>query len=167
MMKGQRRFAPALVAFALLAAVPGRSETAELELALAGQATRHIAPDELDRLPQQHADVSFLTGHGEEHRTYDGPALWAVLDRGDALSSVPPRERARRVLVVTGRDGYTTALALAEIDPEFEGKQVLLARQPDGGLRLVVPGDHCGGRSVHDVARIKLEEIGGSSRDSH
>jgi hypothetical protein len=33
--------------------------------------------------------------------------------------------------VVTGRDGYAAVLALAEIDPEFEGKQVLLAYRRD------------------------------------
>jgi hypothetical protein len=65
-------------------------------------------------------------------------------------------------VAVTGRDGYVAVLALAEIDPEFEGKQVLLAyrrnNQPfsNNELRLVVPGDRRGGRSVHDVVRIEL-----------
>ena len=51
---------------------------------------------------------------------------------------------------------------MAEIDPEFEGKQVLLAYPMDdhaigvGRLRLVVPGDKRGGRSVRDVARIEV-----------
>lgn len=31
------------------------------------------------------------------------------------------RARLRRTVLVTGRDGYTAVLALAEIDPEFEG----------------------------------------------
>lgn len=63
---------------------------------------------------------------------------------------------------MTGRDGYTAVLALAEVDPEFEGKQVLLAYRRDGqpmdghALRLVVPGDHHGGHSVRDVVRIDL-----------
>ena len=57
-------------------------------------------------------------------------------------------------------DGY--AVALAEIDPEFEGKQVLLAYRRNGQpiegntLRLVVPADRHGGRSVRDVVRIDL-----------
>jgi len=38
-----------------------------------------------------------------------------------------PRTRLRHTIVVTGRDGYAAVLALAEIDPEFEGKQVVLA----------------------------------------
>ena len=52
------------------------------------------------------------------------------------------------------------ATPLAELDPEFEGKEVLIANtadgrpMADGGLRLVVPGDQRGGRSVHDLVRI-------------
>ncbi|MBV8095295.1 MAG: hypothetical protein JO110_19105 [Acetobacteraceae bacterium] len=73
-----------------------------------------------------------------------------------------PRARLRRIVTVSGRDGYTAALALAEIDPEFEGKQVLLAYRRDGEpmpgnqLRLVVPGDRRGGRSVRDVVKMEL-----------
>jgi hypothetical protein len=72
------------------------------------------------------------------------------------------RARLRRTIMVTGRDGYTAVLALAEIDPEFEGKQVVLAYRRDGkpidgnALRLVAPGDRHGGRSVRDVVRIDL-----------
>jgi hypothetical protein len=72
------------------------------------------------------------------------------------------RARLRRTIMVTGRDGYTAVLALAEIDPEFEGKQVVLAYRRDGkpidgnALRLVVPGDRRSGRSVRDVVRIDL-----------
>jgi hypothetical protein len=73
-----------------------------------------------------------------------------------------PHVRLRHTVAVTGRDGYAAVLALAEIDPEFEGKKVLLAYRrnnqpfPNNELRLVVPGDRRGGRSVHDVMRIEL-----------
>jgi hypothetical protein len=33
---------------------------------------------------------------------------------------------------VTGRDGYVAVPALAEIDPDFEGKQVILAYRRNG-----------------------------------
>jgi hypothetical protein len=54
--------------------------------------------------------------------------------------------RVCAALSVTGRDGYAAVLALAEIDPEFEGKQVLLAYRRDSrpmeghALRLVGAG---------------------------
>jgi hypothetical protein len=53
-------------------------------------------------------------------------------------------------------------LAIGELDPHYEGKSVILAYA--GGdppasaaqLRLVVPGDVHGGRSVRDVAAIEV-----------
>jgi hypothetical protein len=58
--------------------------------------------------------------------------------------------------------GYAVALAIGELDPHYEGKSVILAYA--GGdppataaqLRLVVPGDVHGGRSVRDVAAIEV-----------
>ena len=70
--------------------------------------------------------------------------------------------RLRHSIVVTRRDGSTAALAVAEIAPDFEGNEVLLASRWDGqpidghSLRLVVPGDHHGGCSVGDVVRVVL-----------
>jgi hypothetical protein len=34
--------------------------------------------------------------------------------------------RLRHTVTVTGRDGYVAVLALAELDPEFEGKRLIL-----------------------------------------
>lgn len=112
-------------------------------------------------LPQVDTQVSMLTGHGTVQATYRGALLWALLRKTGAISS-DERSHVRRVVMVTGRDGYTAVLALAEIDPEFEGKPVIVADQQDGQvlkdgqLRLVVPGDKRGGRSVRDIVRIEL-----------
>jgi Oxidoreductase molybdopterin binding domain len=114
------------------------------------------------QLPKVERSVSFLTSHGADQATYTGALLWSLLQRQGILPN-DPTARVRRTVVVTGRDGYVAVLALAEIDPEFEGKPVLLAFQrdnqplPDNELRLVVPGDHRGGRSVRGVARIELQ----------
>jgi len=113
------------------------------------------------QLPAVEVRVSFLTGHGTEQATYTGPLLWSVLERAGEVEG-DPRTRLRRTVAVTGRDGYVAVLALAEIDPDFEGKQVIVAYQRDGqpipgdALRLVVPGDRRGGRSVRDVVRIEV-----------
>jgi hypothetical protein len=53
------------------------------------------------------------------------------------------------------------ALAIAEIDPGFEGKQVLIATTQDGkklaAPELVVPGDRRAGRRVHDLTGIEVQ----------
>jgi hypothetical protein len=123
-----------------------------------------IDPATVEQLPASEQKVSFLTGRGPEQATYTGALLWSVLERAQMLGG-DPRARLRRTVFVTGRDGYAAVLALAEIDPDFEGKQVLLAYRRDGqpmdghALRLVVPGDRRGGRSVGDVVRIDLPAL--------
>jgi hypothetical protein len=63
---------------------------------------------------------------------------------------------------VVGADGWTAVFGLAELSPEFAGKPIQLANEvngapiPNQGLRLVVPGEHRGGRSVRDVVRIDI-----------
>jgi hypothetical protein len=123
--------------------------------------THMIDPATVEQLPAVEQKVSFLTEHGPEQATYTGALLWSVLKHQHLLGG-DRRARMRGTIWVTGRDGYTVVLALAEINPDFEGKQVLLAYRRDGkpmagnALRLVVPGDRRGGRSVRDVVRIEL-----------
>ena len=152
----------ALAAF-LLAFVAHHATATDQSIIVAAsvEQTHNIDPAMVEKLPAVEETVSFLTGHGPEQATYTGALLWSVLDSAELLGG-DRRARLRRTIVVTGRDGYTAVLALAEIDPEFEGKQVLLAYRRDGqpmeghALRLVVPGDRHGGRSVRDVVRIDL-----------
>jgi hypothetical protein len=158
---------PPLIAAALIAASLAFAAThatvadQSIVVATSVEQTRNIDPAMVERLPAVEEKVSFLTGHGPEQASYTGALLWSVLDSAEILGG-DRRVRLRRTIVVTGRDGYTAVLALAEIDPEFEGKQVLLAYRRDGkpidgnALRLVVPGDRHGGRSVRDVVRIDL-----------
>lgn len=74
---------------------------------------------------------------------------------------------------VTGSDGYQAILAWGEIDPGWEGKDVLVAYMEDGqplnsdGMAcLVVPGDLSGGRYVSNVTSITLSRAGGSTAAS-
>ena len=71
----------------------------------------------------------------------------ALLEKAEPIDEPGKNANLRRTLLITGRDGYTVALAVGEIDPHYEGKQVIVAYS--GGdppasmtfLRLVVPGD--------------------------
>ena len=85
-----------------------------------------------------------------------------MLEKAETVDAAGKNARLRHTLLITGRDGYAAALALGEIDPHYEGKQVILAYaggEPPASfdaLRLVVPGDTHGGRSVRDVAGIEI-----------
>jgi hypothetical protein len=152
------------VAVATVLILAGRAPPAHSQGAVIAHAVEQaqtIDRAAVEQLPAVEEQISFLTGHGQEQATYTGALLWSVLQRTEALDA-DPRTRLRRIITVTGRDGYVAVLALAEIDPEFAGKQVLIAYRRNGEalgdneLRLIVPGDRRGGRSVRDVVRIEL-----------
>ncbi|MBM9400429.1 molybdopterin-dependent oxidoreductase [Gluconacetobacter azotocaptans] len=104
---------------------------------------------------------------GKDHtapRLFEGPLLWSVLSRAGVVGD-PPRDLAARVILLEGTDRYHAALAVGEVAPDFEGKQVILAERMDGAdlgpthLRIVVPGDRRGAGGVHDLTRISIVAI--------
>ena len=162
-MHYSRLIAAALITVSLVYAAATQAIAADQSISVTTsvEQTRNIDPTTIEKLPAVEEKVSFLTGHGPEQAIYTGALLWSVIASPE-MSGGDRRARLRRTIWVTGRDGYTVVLTLAEIDPEFEGKQVLLAYRRDGKpidgntLRLVVPGDRYGGRSVRDVVRIDV-----------
>jgi ABC-type molybdate transport system substrate-binding protein len=128
-----------------------------------GQASHVILAGRIAELKPVTQTVAFLTGHGEQQAEWIGPLLWDVLTASGALDGVKPPDQVRMVVRVTGADGYTAAIAMGEIAPPFAGRPVQIADHmngaplPDHALRLVVPGDKRGGRSVRDVIRIDIE----------
>jgi DMSO/TMAO reductase YedYZ molybdopterin-dependent catalytic subunit len=123
-----------------------------------------LTPADLAAMPQLEVQAEFETGHGREGGRYGGVLLLTVLDRAAAVDGPQKGSHLRHTIIVTGSDGYAVAVAMGEIDPKFEGKTVLLATSRDGkpldpkdGVRLVVPGDCHGGRSVRDVVKVSVE----------
>jgi hypothetical protein len=146
------------VFLALLLAAPG-AVAAEVQISVAGhvQHPLTLSAADLAALPQASVDVGFMTGHGQESGHFAGALLWGVVEQ--AGFDDPPggdHHHLRHDVLVTGRDGYAVALSIGELDPEFEGKQVILTGARDG-IRLIVPGDRKGGRAVKDVVKIELE----------
>ena len=162
-MRHSRLITAALIALSLVYAAAKQAIAADpnITVTTSVEQTHNFDPATIEKFPAVEEKVSFLTAHGPEQATYTGALLWSVIDSAAMLHGDRPA-RLRRTIWVTGRDDYTVVLALAEIDPEFEGKQVLLAYRRDGKpidgntLRLVVPGDRHGGRSVRDVVRIDV-----------
>lgn len=148
------------------AAVPPEASPEGVLVGPRGGAMRLLAPETLARLPQLRVE---LPGHAGQAGSptpppmvLEGPSLWSVLAEAGAVDPAQPREQVRRVVLATGRDGYVAVLALGEIAPDFAGRPVLLALRMDGralapaALRLAVPGEVRGGRSVRDLARLEV-----------
>jgi molybdate transport system substrate-binding protein len=129
----------------------------------AGRASHVVSPERIAMLPPLTQRVGFMTGRGEQQSEWTGPLLWDVLVASGAIDPAKVAEQVHLSVRITGADGYAAVVALAEIAPQFAGRPIQVADRmngvsiPDHALRLIVPGDRRGGRSVRDVVRIDID----------
>lgn len=131
----------------------------DLVIQRAGQPPRQVTAEHIATLPAitQHAAIE----HAD--RVWTGPLLWNVLVDAGAVDPAKPADAVHLAVRVIGADGWTAAFGLAELSPQFADKPIQLADKvngaalPGGSLRLVVPDEHRGGRSVRDVVRIDIQ----------
>lgn len=145
----------------LLAAVPRSPANAEQGLLVqrSGQQPRSLSVEQIAALPaiSQHAAIE------HDDREWTGPLLWDVLANAGAVDPTKPADAVHLVVRVIGADGWTAVFGLAELSPQFVGKPIQLADRmngepiPNQGLRLIVPGERRGGRSVRDVVRVEVD----------
>jgi hypothetical protein len=155
-----------------IAPLPAAEPPAPASIIVAGPARAPISLsiEELARLPTVRVNVAFLTEHGTHSASFEGPLLWTVLRKAGVVDPAMHREQVSQSVVILGRDGYHAVLALGKIPPEFEGKQVILAERMDDQpldaeqLRIIVPLDKRGGRSVREVARIDVSAVSTGSQ---
>ncbi|MEH1899390.1 MAG: hypothetical protein V7K94_29640 [Nostoc sp.] len=120
--------------------------------------------------------VSFQTGSGPRIETYYGVPLWELINNPKAGGGLKPGNSGvnsknsflRQYVLVDATDCYGAVVAIGEIQPNFEGKTVLVAfakKGSDGNVvpltdegftRLVVPGDKAGGRYISNVTNIVI-----------
>ena len=126
-------------------------------------AAHRLTPEQIAALPRAIVKLTVKTGGAEETSEFSGPLLWDVLAASGIIDMTTHAEHVRLTLRVFGRDGYSAAFVMAEFSPEFGGKPIIVADQvnnaplPAQALRLIVPGEKRGGRSVRDIVRISIE----------
>jgi hypothetical protein len=167
-VRGGRRLTGALLLALLLqgaAGTAGAQTGPSRDIVATGRTAlrRAISPADLAALPPVTLHIGFAKGLATDQGSFTGPLLWAALGRAGLIPAGPRKTRLTHIVRIAGRDGYAVVLALAEIDPDFANKPVILATQENGrpidggGIRLVVPGDRHGGRSVRDVVAVAVE----------
>jgi hypothetical protein len=117
---------------------------------------RTLTLGELQTLPP--ANVKIMQGpHTGE---FTGALLWSLLDAASPVDEIGHKTRLQHGMIARGRDGYGVLLAIGEVSPELEGKQVLVAYAQNEkllpALLLIVPGDKGGGRFVLDLVDIEV-----------
>jgi hypothetical protein len=151
----------AALALALAAAAPALAA----EVVVKGPGGRTATVTDTD-LKQMHR-ASVTTAYGD-HITYTGALIGDLLDEVGAPSDVrlhgPP---VNQIIIVTGKDGFTTVLSLAETEKSFKGQPVILADEAGGKplnerdtpFRLVIGGELKQARSVWGVTTIELRPV--------
>jgi DMSO/TMAO reductase YedYZ molybdopterin-dependent catalytic subunit len=101
---------------------------------------------------------------GKEHH-YTGVALHEVLQKaGVTLGGQLRGENLAKYIRVRATDGYEVVYSLAEVDPEFTDKVVVIAYEVDGkplpadegSFRIVAPGEKKHARWIRQIASIKI-----------
>ncbi len=72
-----------------------------------------------------------------------------------------------QALLIEAADGYKVVFALAELDPEFASREILLADKRDGKpldakqgpFRIVAPGDKRPARWIRQVTAFKVVSV--------
>jgi DMSO/TMAO reductase YedYZ molybdopterin-dependent catalytic subunit len=157
-----RRLGSTLAILSALIATPTLAEDLKLS-GPAGQAVTLTAA-EFAALPHVALTVT-LEG---KTLAFQGVPLSVLLAKVGAPQGETLRGKAMSdVVLVSARDGYVVALALAETDPKMRKDQVILANRMNGQplpdtaapYRLVVEGDLRAARTARMVAAIAVRHL--------
>lgn len=127
-----------------------------------------VTPETLSALNQSTTQTAtYLAGSSPVTDTYTGVSLWTLIqDAGLLTDPAVKNDLLRFAVVATGSDGYRAVISLAEIAPAFGAQPDLVAYADTAGqlgpngslgaLRLVLPGDHAGGRYVSNLTSLQV-----------
>jgi hypothetical protein len=127
-----------------------------------------VTPATLAALNQSTTETAtYLAGSSPTTDTYTGVSLWTLIqDAGLLTDPAIKNDLLGFAVVATGSDGYRAVISLGEIDPQFGNQPDLVAYSDtagqlgpggsDGALRLIVPGDHAGGRYVSNLVSLQV-----------
>jgi len=105
-----------------------------------------------------------LTVDGKPH-TVEGVLVFEVLKKaGQPLGDQMRKAQLMKYAVCSAHDGYRALFALPEFDPSFTAGGAVIADRMDGQplpankgpLRLVLPGEKTGSRSIFMLERIDI-----------
>jgi DMSO/TMAO reductase YedYZ molybdopterin-dependent catalytic subunit len=120
---------------------------------------------DLKALPKTKATVKDPDG---TNATYEGAALSEILKRAGAPEGESLKKDALQLCVMAkAADGYKVVFALAELDPSFSDKQVLLAFSRNGAaldtktgpLRIVILDEKKHGRWIRQVTELEVVRV--------
>jgi len=112
--------------------------------------------------------VIMAKGHDEKVHRYSGVTMADILTKaGVTLGDEAKRKTVSSYIVVTAADNYKAIYTLAEIDPLFANRSIILADREDkkilpvanGPFQIIVPGEKKHGRWIRQVTAIQVVQV--------
>jgi hypothetical protein len=106
--------------------------------------------------------------HDGKAATYEGVLLGSILEHAGVPRGEKLRGKAlRAVVVITASDGYEVVFTLADTDPAFTDRVILLADKKDGKplpehegpFRIVAPAEKRPARWIRNVLTIAIKTV--------
>jgi hypothetical protein len=104
--------------------------------------------------------------HNEKEHTYTGVELYVLLEEaGVTLWPELMGKNLTKYLLIKASDGYQVVFSLAEVDPEFSDKKIVLANRKDGELlsaeegpfHIIIAGEKRKPRFIRQVISIEVK----------
>jgi len=144
-----------------------QAQTDQTVLAVTGDipASLHLKTEDLDKMPQETAEVQEEDGVSYK---YTGVLLRSLLESAGAPTGKTLRGKSLASYVLAkARDGYQVVFTPAEVDPTFGNERILVAYKRDGKslfgyqgpFRILCPNDKAGARSLRMLESLEVVRL--------
>jgi DMSO/TMAO reductase YedYZ molybdopterin-dependent catalytic subunit len=155
------------LALALALLAPLYAQDVETKLVIAGDVAHPLtlSKEELAKMPRTSVTVK---GEDDTETTYEGVLLYDILKQAGApLDKQLMGKALASYVLAEARDGYQVVYTLTELDPSFTSNKIIVADTVNGKplfpyqgpLRLVVPGEKKGARSLRMLEKITVVRL--------
>jgi transposase-like protein len=112
--------------------------------------------------------VIMAKAHDEKVHRYSGVTIADLLTKaGVTLGDSAKKHTVTSYIIVTAADNYKAIYTLAEIDPLFANRSIILADKADkkvlpvqdGPFQIIVPGEKKHGRWIRQVTGIEVVQV--------
>ncbi|MNK49222.1 hypothetical protein D3C87_680660 [compost metagenome] len=154
-----------LISSFFFACLPANAQVKTASAIIKGEVKSELilTPADVDKLPK--TSLSQKDRADQEH-TYSGVELGLVLkNAGVTLAEELKGENLTKYLLVEASDGYQVLFSLAEIDPAFTSRKIILANRKDGALiaadegpfHLIIEGEKRKPRNARQIVSLTIK----------
>jgi len=139
-----------------------QNSSKEAVIKVEGEVVKTLSISISDFAKMPHVEQNMKDRDGKIQLYSGVPVIELLKEAGVTLGKELKGENLTKYMLVRASDGYEVLFSLAELDPVFTNKVIILADKKDGKpledgigpFRLVVPDENRPARSVHEVSNL-------------